>query len=68
MPKIPKLRRLNPVAKALRTPVFRPRRVKKLKGKGSYNRRPKHRGGGFVICRGYAFSGSKIISGSIDGT
>jgi len=40
-----KPRRTNPVARALRTPLFRARRVKSIKG--TYSRRPKHRGGGF---------------------
>ena len=42
-----KPRRTNPVARALRAPLFRARRVKSLKGKGAYSRRPKHRGCGF---------------------
>jgi len=34
----------NPIAKQVRTPAFRPRVVKPLKGKGSYNRKDKKNG------------------------
>lgn len=33
----------NPVAFVLRTPVFRPRKTKVVKGKGAYTRKPRHR-------------------------
>ncbi|MCS4089002.1 alternative ribosome rescue factor ArfA [Rhizobium sp. BK176] len=35
----------NPVAFVLRTPVFRPRKTKVVKGKGSYTRKTRHRSG-----------------------
>lgn len=35
-------------AAALAKPIFRQRRVKPLKGKASYKRRPKHPGGAFL--------------------
>lgn len=34
----------NPIAKAVRSPAFRPRVVKARKGKGSYNRKNWSRG------------------------
>ena len=37
----------SPSAMALTSPLFRMRKVKPLKGKASYKRRPKHRGGAF---------------------
>ena len=37
----------NHSAHALESPLFRMRLVKSLKGKASYKRRPKHRGGAF---------------------
>ena len=40
---LPKPRSL--AARALESPLFRMQKVKTLKGKGSYKRRPKHRGG-----------------------
>ncbi len=40
---LPKRRSL--AARALESPLFRLRKVKPLKGKGSYKRRPKHRDG-----------------------
>ena len=46
------IKRRNPVARVVRSPAFRIRRVKPLKGKGSYIRRLKHRGGGFNSGRG----------------
>lgn len=36
-------------AKALGSPLFRARQVEPLKGKASYKRRPKHRGGASVL-------------------
>ncbi len=41
--------RPNPIARTLRSRLFRQRRVKPLKGKAAYTRRPKHRGGGFLL-------------------
>lgn len=38
-------------ARALESPLFRMQKVKTLKGKGSYKRRPKHRGGVSVFTR-----------------
>jgi stalled ribosome alternative rescue factor ArfA len=35
----------NPVAFVLRTPVFRPRKTKVVKGKGAYTRNKRHRSG-----------------------
>jgi stalled ribosome alternative rescue factor ArfA len=35
----------NPVAFVLRTPVFRPRKTKVVKGKGAYTRKTRHRSG-----------------------
>lgn len=40
---IPKRRNL--AARALESPLFRMRKIKPLKGKASYKRRPKHRAG-----------------------
>ena len=45
--KAPGAGRANPIARALRSRLFQQRRVKPLKGKAAYTRRPKHRGGGF---------------------
>ena len=45
--KAKRVKRPNPFARALQSPLFKQRRAKPLKGKGSYIRRPKHRGGGF---------------------
>lgn len=45
----------NPVAFALRTPTYRPRKTKVVKGKGSYTRTKRHRSGQtdgvFFVCR-----------------
>ncbi|MBY3433803.1 ribosome alternative rescue factor ArfA [Rhizobium laguerreae] len=35
----------NPVAFVLRTPLFRPRKTKAVKGKGAYTRKTRHRSG-----------------------
>ncbi|MBY3155531.1 ribosome alternative rescue factor ArfA [Rhizobium laguerreae] len=35
----------NPVAFVLRTPLFRPRKTKVVKGKGAYTRKTRHRSG-----------------------
>lgn len=35
----------NPVAFVLRTPLYRPRKTKAVKGKGSYTRKSRHRSG-----------------------
>lgn len=44
----------NPVAKLLRTVVYRPRRTKAAKGKGAYTRNQRHRStrsdGVFFLC------------------
>lgn len=42
-PKTPRRRSLS--AQALSQPLYRQRKVKPQKGKGAYQRRPKHRGG-----------------------
>ncbi len=44
---LPKRRSL--VARALESPLFRMRKIKPFKGKGSYKRRPKHRDGASVF-------------------
>jgi hypothetical protein len=46
---LPKPRSL--AARALESPLFRMQKVKTLKGKGSYKRRPKYRGGVSVFVR-----------------
>lgn len=46
--KTPPPRPRSAPAAALGKPVFRQRRVKPLKGKASYERRPKHPGGASV--------------------
>ena len=46
---LPKPRSL--AARALESPLFRMQKVKTLKGKGSYKRRPQHRGGVSVFVR-----------------
>lgn len=35
----------NPVAFVLRTPLYRPRKTKVVKGKGAYTRKTRHRSG-----------------------
>lgn len=58
----------NPVAKALRTVVFRPRRTKVTKGKGSYDRKQRHRtvrtDGVFFLCRKSVASDSHGVTNS----
>ena len=39
----------SPTARALAQPLYRQRKIKALKGKGSYKRRPKHRDGAFHL-------------------
>ncbi len=34
--------KVNPIAKALRSPHLKPQTVRPAKGKGSYNRKPRH--------------------------
>ena len=45
----------SPAARALARPLYRQRKVKPLKGKGSYKRRPKHRGRRFSFVERFAF-------------
>ena len=42
-------KRRNLAARALESPLFRLRKIKPLKGKGSYKRRPKHRDGASIL-------------------
>ena len=51
MKRRPLPKRRNLAARALESPLFRMRKVKPLKGKGSYKRRPKHRDGVSVFRR-----------------
>ncbi len=39
----------SPTARVLAQPLYRQRKIKALKGKGSYKRRPKHRDGAFHL-------------------
>ena len=50
----------SPTARALAQPLYRQRKIKALKGKGSYKRRPKHRDGAFHL-------GAAFIPASMSG-
>ena len=39
----------SPTARALAQPLYRQRKLRPLKGKGSWKRRPKHRDGAFHL-------------------
>ena len=49
MKRRPLPKRRSFAARALESPLFRLRKIKPLKGKGSYKRRPKHRDGASVF-------------------